>query len=218
MGTLLQLSIGPRFPGRQLCRPEDLKNHVQNSSMPWRGYTFPDPGSPTLSQHESAIVLDAAKGTSFFETNVWGILFYGAHVRVESSGTTGINLSAFIGYILLFIRQAAKMLQLLGYSGAVAIEMALSPILKVNWLHSWAGYVQGEPGSELDDEITLVVPTASDSLREKPDGVAMEVLRHLFFSVNCPNLVDTPEKLDRLVLKGYEYNGWPPPQDRAKSL
>ena len=73
---------------------------VQNSWTSWRGFMFPDPGSAILSQHESAIVLDAAKGTSFFEVTVWGTLFYGAKIRVESEGTTGINLSAFLGWKL----------------------------------------------------------------------------------------------------------------------
>jgi hypothetical protein len=41
----------------------------------------------------------------------------------------------------------------------------------------------------------------------------MEVFRHVFFSVNCPDLVDTPQKLEQLVRRGYEYNGWPPPQN-----
>jgi len=61
---------------------------------------FPDAGGPILSQHESSIVLDAAKGTSFFEINVWGMLFYGAHLRMEAQGMQGINASAFVGYIL----------------------------------------------------------------------------------------------------------------------
>jgi hypothetical protein len=36
----------------------------------------------------------------------------------------------------------------------------------------------------------------------------MELFRHIFFSVNCPDLVNTPPMLERLVRKGYEYNGW----------
>jgi hypothetical protein len=212
VGTLLQFSVGPRFPARQLCRQEELVPQVQNWTR-WREFMFPDPASAVLSQHESAIVLDAAKGTSFFETNVWGMLFYGAHLHVESSGTQGISLSAFLGYILFFVRHAAKMLQALGYSGLIEIETALSPILRVNWLYNWSGYaVQAEPGSELDDEVTLVVPTTSDALREKPDSVAIEIFRNVFFSVNCPDLVDTPQKLEQLVRRGYEFNGWPPPQ------
>jgi hypothetical protein len=124
---------------------------------------FPDPGSAILSQHESAIVLDAAKGTSFFEVNVWGVLFYGAHIWVEANETQGINLSAFLGYVLLFIRHAAKMIQALGFSGPITVETTLGPILRVQWLHNWLGYVEAESGSKLDDEVTLTVPTTSEA-------------------------------------------------------
>jgi hypothetical protein len=42
--------------GTQRLRSEEL--------APWRQAMFPDPGSPIISQHESAIVLDATKDTS----------------------------------------------------------------------------------------------------------------------------------------------------------
>ena len=209
VGTLLQLSIGPRFPSAQLCRQEDLAVRVHDFTQ-WRGYMFPDAGSPILSQHESCIVLDAAKGTSFFEINVWGMLFYGAHMRVETSGAAGINASAFVGYILFFARHAAKMLQSLGWSGLVDMEMVLSPIRNVQWLHEWERWPEAMPGSKLDDEIALMIPTSSDALSERPDGVAMEILRQVFFSVNLQDLVSTPQKFERVIRFGYSYNGWPP--------
>jgi hypothetical protein len=209
LGTLLQFSIGPRFPSRQLCRQEDLTPFVKQSWTQWRQFMFPDPGSAVLSQHESAIVLDAAKGTSFLEVNVWGMLFYGAHIYVESNETPGINLSAFLGYILFFVRYASKILQALGYSGSIAIETILSPVLRVRWLHAWPGYPVGLPGSELDDEVSLTAPTTSEALREKPDRVAMDIFQNVFFSVNCGDMADTPQKLEQLVNRGYEFNMWP---------
>jgi len=39
----------------------------------------------------------------------------------------------------------------------------------------------------------------------------MDVLRNALFSVNSSGLVDTPQKLEALVRKGYEYNFWPKP-------
>jgi Putative DNA-binding domain len=212
LGTLLQLSIGPRFPSRQLCSQESLKTHIQKSWIRWHGFAFPDPASAILSQYESAIALDAAKGTSIFEVNVWGMLFYGAHIRVEANGTPGINLHAFVGYILVFARHAASMLQALTYSGPVTVEIALSPLLRVNWLHEYYGqHIQTVESSVLDDDITVEIPTTTEALREKPDMVTMEVYRHVFFSVNLPDLVDAPQKLENLIRKGYDYSGWPQP-------
>jgi hypothetical protein len=66
-------------------------------------------------------------------------------------------------------------------------------------------------GSELDDDVTFSVNTTTDALREKPDGVAMDVLRFIFFSVNLPDLIDPPQRLDELVRMGYGYNSWNPP-------
>jgi hypothetical protein len=205
LGTILQLSVGPHFPARQLCQQEDLVVQIRKSSTRWRGFMFPDPGSPILSQYESAIVLDAAKGTSFFEANIWGMLFYSARLGVESQGMAGVNLSAFVGYILFFLRHAAAMLQSLRYLGPVAIEVSLNPLVNVDWLHAWAGYVQSVATSPLDDDLTLLILTNSERLRTESDSVAMEVFRHVFFSVNGPGVVDNPE----LIRRGYEFNGWP---------
>ena len=208
--TLLQLSVGPRFPSRQLCRPEELKGHIQNRDtlFHYRDFLFPDVGSAVLSQHESAIVLDAARGTSFLEINVWGLMFYGAHIWFASGEIAGIDMGAFLGYVLLFIRHAAKMLQALGFSGSIAIEITLTRILKMRWLDDSRGYMKFKDGSELDDEVTLTIPTSTEALRDKPDRVAMEIFRHVFFSVNMRNLVDPPEKLEELLKNGFDYNGW----------
>jgi Schlafen, AlbA_2 len=208
VGTLLRFSVGPRFPTSQLCQYEGLAPVIRGNFTPWRGVMFPNPGSAILFQHESAVMLDAARGTSVFEVNVWGLLFYGAQISVQVGETTGINLSAFLGYVLFFIRHAARMLRSLGYSGPVAIEVALSPVLRVRWLHDWSGWAQAEEGSQLDDDVTLEVPTITEAMQENPDGVAVQIFRHVFFSVNCADLVDTEGKLDALVRKGYEFNNW----------
>jgi hypothetical protein len=183
LGTILQLSVGPRFPTRQMCSQEELNPLIRKSYMPWRQIVFPSQGAHILSQHESAVVLDAAMGTSIFEANVWGMPFYGARIWVKSKEASGVNLSAFLGYVLLFVHHAAKLLQALGYSGPVTIEVSLSPILRVNWLHDWAGYPQALGGSQVDDEIVLEVPATTEDLRERPDSVAAAVFRQVFFSV-----------------------------------
>jgi hypothetical protein len=67
------------------------------------------------------------------------------------------------------------------------------------------------PGSELDDDVAFSVTTSSDALSEKPDGVAMEVLRYIFFSANLPDLIDPPHQLEDLVRMGYKYNFWTEP-------
>jgi hypothetical protein len=207
----LEFCVVPRFPARQLCEQENLNAYIQNSWMDWRQVTFPDLGGPILSQHESAIVLNATRDTSIFEVNVWGMLFYGAQIEINEAGTLGIHLYRFVGYVLVFILHAAKMLRAMGYSGPIHIDTSLGSILRVPWLHAPQGWLVVRPGSELDDEVLFSISTTSEALREKPDGVAMDVLRNVLFSVNSSALVDTPQKLEALVRMGYEYNFWPKP-------
>ena len=126
-----------------------------------------------LSQHESVIVRDAARGTSFFEVNVWGTLFMefgSAWKGTECQGSTCPLFSA----TCCSSSATQPLPSVLGYSGLVDIEVSLSPILGVKWFNTWQGYIPAGSGSELDDEVTFVVPTTSEALLANPDGVAME--------------------------------------------
>ena len=181
--------------------------------MPWRGVTFTERGSAILFQPESAIVLGAARGLSIFEANVWGMLFYVAQIHEDHNGTLGIHLHQFVGYVLLFVQHAGNMFQTLGYSGPIHVEISLTSLLSTQWLRPeprgmWFSPSPGRPGSQLDDQITFSLSTTSEALRDKPDGVAMDVLRIVFFSVNWPELVDKQQKLEELVIRGYEFNLW----------
>jgi hypothetical protein len=105
------------------------------------------------------------------------------------------------------------MLQAMGYSGPIHIYTALSSIVGIPWLYAasrW--FMSGRSfGSELDDDLDFSISTTKEDLCEKPDGVAMEVLRYVLFSVNASDLVDTQEKLENQVRMGYEFNLWPKP-------
>jgi len=210
-GPLLELCIAPRFPTRQLCEQERLKGYVQNNWLNWRQVTFPDIGSPILSQHESAIVLSAARGISIFEINIWGMLFYAAELDTNHSEFSGIHLFQFVGYVLAFIAHAGKMLRAMGYSGPVYIETSIGAILETPWLWDGGYGPSSKPGSELDDGLAFSIPIMSDDLCEKPDRIAMDILRNVLFSVNSSDLVDTQPKLESILRIGYKYNFWPVP-------
>jgi hypothetical protein len=210
LGPRLQFSVGPRFPTRQLCQYEELVPIMEANAIAWRGYKFPSYTSPFIIQHESAVKLDAAHEASILDASIWGQLFYGTHDLLASEvKEQGVYTLRFVGYVLLFIRHAAKMLDSLHYSGPVAIEIVLSWILGLRWLHRFEGYLDGEEGSRLDNEVTIEAATTTDEVLRNPDGVAAQLLRQVLFSVNCPALVDTQEKVDMLVRKGYSFNDWP---------
>jgi hypothetical protein len=208
-GARLELCVCPRFPARPVCRQGDLAPLLRDNSVPWRQVGFPRLGNGIVSQHESAIILQGTQSFSIIEANIWGMLFYGTEIETETTTAPGVHLHGFIGSVLVFIRHAGRFLHALGYSGPVIVETALASVLGVDWLHfPHRNFASTLPGSELDDEVEFASATTSEALRESPDTVAMEVLREVFFSVNLPQLVDTPQKLENLVLKGYEYNCW----------
>lgn len=228
--TFLSLCVVPRFPARKLCEQEGLTTFTQPSEtnwMNWRQVLFPDPGVPVVSQHESSIILNAARSTSFFEINIWGLLYYGVRVDEDKgllyngtpSGGAGtdnraIHLSQFVGHILLFVQHAGKMLQRMGYSGPLHIEIALAPIREVKWLRPSEHGPGLFPlaGSELDDSLMFPMSLSSDRLIDKVDGVAMEMLKLILFAVNSPSLVDNQPKLEELVVAGYQYKFWARPK------
>jgi hypothetical protein len=204
--------VAPRFPARALCEQERLRGIIQGGPIAWRQVVFPNVSqSSILCQHESAIVLNPMRNLSVFEANVWGMLFYCAQVEDDHKGTLGIHRSQFVGNVLLFVRHAGIMLKALGYSGPVAVITRLGSILQVPWLYDAQGWLEPAKGSELDDEVSFSLTASSDALLSKPDGVAMDVLRYVLYSVNAPDLVEKPEVFAGLIKKGYAYNFWRSP-------
>jgi hypothetical protein len=209
MGSRLELSLVPRFPSRPICEQRDLKARIMASTEYWRGVTFPRVEKSIIFQHESAVILEAARQFSIFEANIWGMLFYGTQIEGNHNGQLGIHLHEFVGSVLIFIRHATKLFQLLGYSGPVLIEMALASIRGVPWLFSDHGmWIASGPESELDDHVAFSITTTTETLRERTDGIAMDLLRYVFFSVNWPELVEPPN-LEAVVRSGYTFNSWP---------
>lgn len=209
LGPCLEVCVVPRFPARELCNQEDLKERVQKSWMPWRQVMFPDPASPILSQHESAIVLGASRGVSIFEINIWGMLFYATELeREHQQGTVGIHLFEFVGYLLLFVKHARMMIQSIGYSGPIHIETTLKSLLNTQWLNPHGGWFSTSSGSVLDDSVTFSIATKSDLLRDAPDSVVGDLLRYVFFAVNWSELVKSQGEIERLLGAGRTYNFW----------
>jgi hypothetical protein len=85
-------------------------------------------------------------------------------------------------------------------------------MLQVQWFYDATGWLEPRTGSELDDSVFFSLATTSEALVEKPDGIAMDLLRYVLYSVNAPDLVEEPETFAALIRKGYLYNCWPQPQ------
>ena len=122
-----------------------------------------------------------------FELNIWGLSYYGLQLENRYSEITGIHTYELAGTILVFLRHAGTMLQLLGYSGPLLLETKLTSILDVPLLQDYYGaIIGGDAGSTLDDDVAFSTETNTHALIEKRDGVAMDVLRRIFFALNSP--------------------------------
>jgi hypothetical protein len=209
LGSRLEICVAPRFPARPMCEETKLASLVLGSAVSWRQTGYPRMGNGPVSQHESVILLQSAEEFSIFEANIWGLLFYGTEIGMDARGTVGIHMHHLIGYVLVSLRHAGALLQALGYSGPLVIDVALASILGVPLLTFHGGHsAHATAGSELDENVTFGITTTSEALREKVDGVAMDVLRSIFFAVNMADAVDSPEKLGELLRRGYGYNFW----------
>jgi hypothetical protein len=205
--SYFELSVVPRYPAQTLCEQQDLRPHIRNSALAWRGTQFPLLLENAVSQHESAIQLDPCGCLSILEANVWGMLFYATEIQEEIRGRQAIHPFQFVGYVLLFVKHAARMLPKIGYSGALVVDMTLQSIGGVPWTSSGGS----GPSSQLDDEASFGIETTSDVLAENPDRIAMDLLRYSFFATNWPDAVHTQQRLQNLVLEGYRFNFWPLP-------
>jgi hypothetical protein len=207
----LELCVVPRFPSRPLCQEQALQSLVSRSAVARRSGAFPEFGDGYLSQHESVALLrpmlDLAPENALFEANIWGMLFYAMQIVKNESGTAGVHLYRVVGSLLLFVRHAARMLELMGYTGPILVETNLAAIQRVPWLHGPGGVLVTHAGSVLDDSVRFSLPTTVESLSSNLDDFVKGILRRVLFAVNWPDQVHTTEKLEELLHKGYQFNG-----------
>jgi hypothetical protein len=218
IGPLFEFRTIPRFPTKPLLAQENLRTIVFENSIDWRGQIFPDFTRRQFTfQHESVIVLDAlSHRQSYFELNVWGLAYYGLQLKIEHHDAEGILTFELAGLILLYLRHAAQMYQQLGYSGPVLLNVSLNSILDVPLVHAMQGYTQAGSLSPLDSDLELSIETTSQLLAENTDGVAKDLYQSIFFAVNWPKLVETPEDREKVLKKAYEFNNWKKPSDPKK--
>jgi hypothetical protein len=217
-GPRLDISIGPRFPASPLCDHGALVQFVMREAITWRQTRFPRLSGDIITQHESAILLQAAEDFSLFEANIWGMTFYGTQIDITDEGAAGIHTYQVAGYILAALRHAAHLLNFFGYQGLVVVEVSMASILGVPWLTGRNGFGQSGTASELDDDVTFSVVTSTDAMalqsantpasHEVGRNLDTAVLRTAFYAVNLARFVDTDQSVDALRRQAYQYNYW----------
>jgi schlafen family protein len=212
LGASMTLSVVPRFPAKPILEQAKLAPLIKQNTLQWHMGTFPKLFNPMISQHESTIVLQPGAEFSIFETNIWGMLFYGTQLESVTRGLAGIHLHHLAGCVLLFLRHSSIMLGAMGYSGPIMIEVTLASMLDVPWLYDDQGFADFREGSVLDDAADFAIEATTHALQEAPDGVAKEVLQYVLFSANWSERVDSPAKVATLLSAGYRYSGWDVPE------
>jgi hypothetical protein len=211
IGSCFEISISPRFPAQPLCEHDTLAALVKSTTFPWRDARFPHLSQGLISQHESVIVLRPGSHFSILEATVWGTLYYATEIEAESNAGRGIHLYGFVGHLLAFLKHAAITLSELGYRGPVLIELALTGVCGVPWVHGGWRATPGvtiTAGSELDDDIRFAMETTTEAFRDNLDEAAKNLLRLTFFATNWPEVADSAEKLTELLELGYRFNAW----------
>ena len=205
----LKLAISPLFPSRILLSQGKLLSLIQNTRVSWRGTTFPLVTTSPLSQHESALILEADGQTyTLLEANVWGLLFYVCEIELELSvgsnqtaKAKGIHLYALLGRLLVFLEHAHQSYGAMGYDGTLEMRVALERMRGIPFLYSSFGnFIDEGPSSQLDDKISFVLSFPSSRLQTNRDAIAADLLRVLFFAVNWPAMVDQDERINALLV------------------
>jgi hypothetical protein len=219
LGAVFELCLVPRFPAKQVCKQEQIAEHLASVRYPtYRGNGFPRYEEGLMTQYESAIIRQPLNNVSLLETNVWGMVFYAArldetdHPSNSKNALTGIHLYEFVGYLLMFLKHAADLFRRTGLIGPILVDASLRSIRDRRWVFAHQ-FVPGmtpigttRPPSGIDDEFALSVPTTVEHLSANLNSVAMEILRSVFFSLDWSGLVDTQEKLETLIQQGHYFN------------
>ena len=207
--VFLSLTIVPQYPVRPVVEHARLLSLLRETSVAWRGTAFPKDLS-IISQHESALALRPGNRRSLLEANIWGVLSYATGIGEEREQYRGIHTPEFIGYILVFLEHAVRIIRALGLTTSLHVEVLLQGVRGVPWVHFPSRFPEHGPCSELDDTLTFTLTTTPDALTQPGELLAMDILRLVFFAMNWPGTADDPKKLDALVNVGCHYNGWRP--------
>jgi hypothetical protein len=219
LGSRMELAVIPRFPTMPLCRQEDLVHLVRYNSLSWRQARLPNIENEIITQHESALILRAAhEDYSIFETNVWGLLFYGTRIdenlgslitgEPDPNEPTGIHMPQFTGFLLAFVHHARAMLNAMRYTGPLELRLWLNSIRHVEWLEFYQGIPARKLGSELDDSVDFSISSSIEELSDKTNDVVSNLLRYSLFAVNAAEHAQSQATLDSLIQHGYRFNTW----------
>ena len=190
VGATSSLSICPQFPTRKLIADQGLLEIIRSEEkISPRGVAFPIKNN-LITQHESVLVLRPTNGLSLIEANVWGQLMYSSKIEESAAQPrkiSGIRLGTFLDHVLVFLKYAQANYHQLGYNGPLLLRMLLKQIQGKPFLTHPSVDPELSPISQIDNLISLDVPTSTARLNvHGAETLASDLLKALFFSLNNP--------------------------------
>lgn len=211
IGARFSLSIVPRFPSLPIATQLEVLKAIRETNIQWRQVGFPRLTEGIITQNESAIVLRPGSGFSILEFNTWGMMFYASEIQKEEHGNNGIHIYNFLGHVCVFLRHAKALMDAHDIMSPMDIELKFDGIRGVPWIYVEGNALVQGPFSELDDSILISFNISAADIRDRTDGLAMDLLDNVLFSMNWPQLVGDRDRLRELLVAAYKYNFWQRP-------
>jgi hypothetical protein len=86
--------------------------------------------------------------------------------------------------------------------------MELRSVRDVPWISFPSGLVEEGPKSLFDSEVSFDLELPATRLVEDRDGVAVDILREIFFALNWADVAATEDQLNQLLDAAYRFNFW----------
>jgi len=216
IGARFSLSIVPRFPAKPIATQLEVLSTIKQTNINWRQVGFPRLTEGTITQNESAIVLRPASGFSILEFNVWGLMFYASEIQEQEDHYNGIHLYRFLGNVCVFLKHAKLLMDAYNILSDMSIQLQFDGIKKVPWIYGEGNVPYEGPSSLLDDSILIKLDISASDVRERTDGLAMDLLDNILFSMNYSQLVGERDQLRNLLKAAYKFNFWNIPEEFAE--
>ncbi|TQV80248.1 AlbA family DNA-binding domain-containing protein [Aliikangiella coralliicola] len=213
IGARLSMAIVPRFPSKPVVSQLEALDTIKNRQISWRQVNFPRRQQGHLTQNDSALVLFPASVFSIMEFNIWGLMFYAMEIQEEYDEYSGIHLYQFLGNICVFLRHAKMLMASHDINLDMSIELDFEGIRGVPWIYARTNNPVEGPSSLLDDRFGIKLDVTAADIKNRSDGVAMELLDNILFSMNWPELVGDREQLRELLQQAYRFNFWDIPSE-----
>ncbi len=216
IGARFSLAIVPRFPARAIATQLEALRTIEQTRINWRQVGFPRSNEGTITQNDSAVVLMPASGFSILEFNVWGLMFYASEIQRQEDLYNGIHLYLFVGNLCVFLKHAKLLMDAYDVMSDMSIELRFNGLRGVPWIYVEHNSPIEGPSSLLDDSILIKLDVSASDVRDRTDGLAMDLLDNILFSMNWSQLVGDRERLRDLLRAAYEYNMWELPDEFAE--